>query len=182
MERRPRIKLKYTTTDKVIEIVAGSSLLVVWGLIIVNYSDLPDIIPIHFNGSGEADRFEGKSNIWNLPIVASVLFIILSIVNRYPHIFNYPTKITKENAQRQYTYATRLIRSVKLIFVVVFGLVEFKTIQVAQGVANGLGTWFLPFVLAAVFIPIIYFHVKLMKKKPSTSQIKSDDDEKNNKL
>ena len=169
MERRPRIKLMHTTIDKVIEIIAGFSLFVVWGLIILNYSSLPDIIPIHFNGAGEADRFEEKTKIWNLPIVASVFFVVLSIINRFPHVFNYPTKITKENAQKQYSTATRLIRCIKLIFIVIFGLVEFKTIQIATGQTNGLGTWFFPFVLAIVIIPIIYFYGKLTKQKDTVS-------------
>jgi len=164
MEKRPRIKLKHTTTDKAIEVIACFSLLVVWGLIVINYNNLPDIIPIHFNGSGEADRFEGKKNIWNLPIVASVFYVVLSLLNRFPHVFNYPTKITKENVLRQYTNATRLIRSIKLIFIVLFGLIEFKTIQIAKGQAEGLGTWFFPFVLATVFIPILYFYRKLTKR------------------
>jgi hypothetical protein len=56
-----------------------------------------------------------------------------------------------------------MIRYLKLIIVVIFGLIEFKTIQNANGQADGLGIWFLPMTLGLIFIPLIYFVVKLFK-------------------
>jgi hypothetical protein len=35
-----------------------------------------------------------------LPIVATVLFLGLSILNQYPHVFNYPTEMEEGDALR----------------------------------------------------------------------------------
>lgn len=163
MGNRLKIKLEITTFDKTLEILGWTSILVNWVLIITNYANLPDTIPTHYNGAGQADGFGGKVSILTLPIVATQIFIGLTILNQYPHIFNYPTNITPNNALRQYTNATRMIRYLKLIIVVIFGLITFKTIQNANGSTSGFGIWFLPLVLGLIFIPLTYYVIKSFK-------------------
>ena|ERR1035437_5408592 len=165
MEERPIIKLELTTADKIFELVGWLFIVAVWWLTIKNYSNLPDTIPTHYNGDGQADGFGGKTTIFTMPLAATILFIGLTILNKFPNIFNYPTNITQGNAFRQYTNATRLIRYFKLILVFIFGFITFKTIQNAKGEVDGLGVWFLPITMGLIFIPLIYFIVKSLKTK-----------------
>lgn len=164
MDKKPIIKVKLTPTDKILEILGGVSLVAFWVLILVNYASLPDIIPIHYNGLGEVDRYGGKGNILMLPIVATILFIGMTILNKFPHVFNYTTKITPENAEKQYTNALRILRCLKLSMVVVFGLTALQTIRSINGEISGPGVWFMPFSLALIFIPLLYFLIKSFKK------------------
>lgn len=166
MEERPQVKLELTTTDKIFEILGWISLVAVWVFTIKNYNNLPDIIPIHFNGAGQADGFGGKATILTLPIVSTILFIGMTVLNKFPHLFNHPTNITRENELRLYTNATRLIRYLKLILVIIFGFIVFKTIQNVNGEADGLGIWFTPIALGMIFIPVIYFVVKSFRTYP----------------
>jgi uncharacterized membrane protein len=124
---------------------------------------LPETIPTHYNGAGQADDFAGKRNILTLPLIATILFVGLTVLNKFPHIFNYPTNINEGNAQQQYTNATRMIRYLKFIIVVVFGLIALQTIRNANGQTSGLGTWFLPLTLGLIFTPMTYFIIKLFK-------------------
>ena len=159
-EERPKIKLIPTTADKLVDLLGWIILLALWALTITHYSTLPDTIPTHFNGAGEADGFGSKASIIGLPVIATLLFIGLTVLNRYPHSFNYPTAITQGNALRLYTLATRMLRYLKLVLVLVFGGIEFMTIQNATGKAAGLGVWFLPLTLVLIFFPLIYFVIK----------------------
>ena len=163
-EERPKITLIPTTSDKRVEVLGWLILLALWGLTISHYSSLPDTIPTHFNGAGEADGFGSKASIIGLPVIETLLFFGLTVLNRYPHIFNYPTAITEDNALRLYTLATRMLRYLKLVLVLVFGGIEFMTIQNATGKAAGLGVWFLPLTLVLVFLPLIYFVIKSVQK------------------
>jgi len=165
MNKRPRIKLQLNLTDKVLEIIGWISVFGIWALSLTNYSILPEIIPIHFNGAGKADGFGNKTQIFVLPIISTLLFIGLTTLNKHPHMFNYPSQITKENAVHQYTNATRMIRVLKLVIVVLFGLIVFRKIQIVNGHADGLGTWFLPLTMGMIFIPMLYFLIKSLKKK-----------------
>jgi len=157
MGERPKLKLELTKIDKTVEITGWILICAVWTLVINTYKILPDIIPTHYNGAGLADGFGDKSMIFTLPLVATVLFVGLTILNKFPHIFNYLGDITKDNALRQYTNATRLIRYLKVIIVVIFGLISYQTINHANGQTEGLGLWFLPLTLGLIFIPTIYF-------------------------
>ena len=164
MEERLKIKLELTTADKILELVGWLSIVALWVLTITHYNNLPDTIPTHYNAAGNADGIGGKATILILPIIATILFIGMTILNKFPHVFNYPTNISNENALRQYTNATRMIRYLKLILVVIFGLIVFKTIQNANGQADGLGIWFLPLTLGLIFIPLTFFIVQSFKK------------------
>jgi len=165
MNKRPRIKLQLKQTDKILEVVGWVSVLGIWALPLINYFDLPEIIPIHFNGAGKADRFGNKTHIFILPIISTLLFIGLTTLNKHPHIFNYPSQITKENAVDQYTNATRMMRVLKLVIVLLFGLIVFRKIQIVNGHADGLGTWFLPFTIGLFIMLTLYFLMMSMKDK-----------------
>ena len=162
---RPKIKIELTTTDKVVEILGWFVFLAIWIFTISSYSSLPDTIPIHYNGVGKADGFGDKINILLLPFIATILFVGMTIANKFPHVFNYPTKITEENAFRQYTNATKMMRYLKLIIVVLFSLIALKTIQGTRGNSSGLGIWFLPLTMCLIFIPLIYFINKSFRTK-----------------
>jgi uncharacterized membrane protein len=157
MNQRPRIKLELRSSDKIIEGLGWISVIGIWVLTLYNYFELPEIIPTHFNARGEADGFGSKSNLLSLPIISTALFLGLTILNKKPHLFNYPSAITVENALQQYTNATRLLRALKLVIVVIFGLIVLRTIQNVNGNADGLGTWFLPIAMAMIFIPVFYY-------------------------
>jgi uncharacterized membrane protein len=165
MEERPKIKLELTLSDKTFEIIGWLLICVVWALTITNYKSLPDIIPTHYNAAGIADGFGKKWMILTLPLVATVLFTGLTILNKFPHIFNYPNYITTENALIQYTNATKLIRFLKLSIVVIFGLISYQTIRHANGQTEGLGMWFLPVTMGLIFSPIIYFLIQSSRAK-----------------
>jgi uncharacterized membrane protein len=163
MGERPKIKLNLTITDKIIEYTGWAILIATWVLAILSFSDLPESIPTHFNGAGEADGFGGKNNIFVLPIVGTIVFIGMTLLNKNPHIFNYPKTITNQNALSQYSNATRMIRVLKLILVLVFALILVRTLQNTNGSADGLGTWFLPLIISLCTIPTLYFLIKSMK-------------------
>ncbi|NNK18988.1 MAG: DUF1648 domain-containing protein, partial [Maribacter sp.] len=147
MKNRPKITLELNKSDKIIEIVGWIGVCGIWVLTLITYSKLPETIPIHYNASGEVDGYGDKTNILALPVIATVLFLGLTVLNKFPHLFNYPFSITENNALKHYSSATRMIRLLKFAIVVVFGLIIFKTIQNVNGTTDGLGSWFLPLTL-----------------------------------
>ncbi|MDR3009060.1 MAG: DUF1648 domain-containing protein [Sphingobacterium sp.] len=163
MNGRPRIKLKLTVGDSILELLGWFSLFLLWYMITINYNKLPEIVPVHYNVEGKVDKFGPKSILLMLPLIATVLYIAMTIINRFPHLLNYPVKITEENASQQYTVASRLIRYLKFIVVVIFGIIAFKSIPNTSATSEGLGSWFLPFVLLSVFVPVIYYIIKSIK-------------------
>lgn len=165
MENRPKLIIEITTADQILEILSWLVLLFLWGLVIYFYSNLPQIIPIHFNASGRANGFGSKGTLFLLPVIGTALFIGLTALNKVPHIFNYPTAITSENALKQYTNATRVLRFVKLIILIIFTEIVWATIATATGKANGLPSWFLPLEIGLTLITTIFFVYKSVRSK-----------------
>ncbi len=164
MTNKPKIRPNLSATDKTIELIGWIVVLGIWILPLYYYSGLPESIPIHYNGAGEVDSFGGRASIFILPTISTILFIALTILNKYPHVFNYPVPITEENALSQYTKATRMLRFLKLVIVLILGLILYRTIQNVNGNANGLGAWILPLIIALIFVPIAYYLIKSMRK------------------
>lgn len=165
MEQRPKLKLHLSNFDILLEVMGWLILSLIWIYVLIKYTTLPETIPTHYNLSGEADGFGSKFTILTLPLIATFIFIGLTVLNKYPHIFNYPTQITQKNALEQYTIATGMIRVLKLMVVIVFGLIALQTIRNTGSQANSLGSWMLPVTMGMIFLPLIYFIVKMVKTK-----------------
>ncbi|MDP4281753.1 MAG: DUF1648 domain-containing protein [Bacteroidota bacterium] len=166
MDARPKIKLKLSAIDKVLEISGWLAFIAIWIMTIMTFSHLPNTIPTHYNLAGKADSVGGKVTILLLPVLSTILFIVLTFINTFPYLFNYPENITAEDAEKQYLYATRLIRYLRLIIVVIFGYIEYRTILSTKVAVVGLGGWFIFIFLGLIFIPIIYFISRMLKKRP----------------
>jgi hypothetical protein len=59
--------------------------------------------------------------------------------------------------------AMRMIRYLKLIIVLLFGYILYADIQYSNGIATGLGVWFLPVTIVVICLPTIYFIFMAMK-------------------
>lgn len=133
--------------------------------IIVEYPGLEGKIATHFNASGQPDAWGSKTSMLILPIVTIVLYAGLTILNRFPHLFNYPFEITEHNAEKQYQLAKSLIIILKAGITGIFAYIQFQTINVSSGQAGGLGAMFLVLVMAITFIPIIIYFLLANKYK-----------------
>ncbi|MBE0647248.1 MAG: DUF1648 domain-containing protein [Bacteroidales bacterium] len=156
---RPIIKLEMGPADLIIEILAIVSLLCFIGFTLYYATRLPATIPTHFDASGNPDGYGGKSSLWMLPVIALVVYGIITLVSRIPEKFNYPVKITPANARKQYILSIRLLRYLKLALVLMFFFISYKTVMVAQGNSGGLGTWFLPVFIGVFLSPIIIYYI-----------------------
>lgn len=130
---RPRLRLPWTKTEKWLEAVA---LLGLWGSILVcgyYWQVLPDQIPRHYNFAGDVDAYGDKSTLLLQIGVTVVLWLGLTILSRYPHIYNFIVKITEENAARQYQLARQLIIFVKAVVTFLFFGLTWHIVMTALG-------------------------------------------------
>jgi len=165
MEVRPKLIIEHTRVDKVLEASCFIILIILWTGTIAGFSKLPDLIPSHFNAGGQADDYCDRISIFTLPIVATVLYIGMTILNRYPHIYNYPARVTVDNARHLYTSATRLIRVLKLAVIVIFSGIVLMTYKTSLTDGYGLGTWFLPLAVGLMILPSFIYLIKSSNSK-----------------
>lgn len=162
---RPKLHIALEKQDIIIIWLTWIGLLVIWIIALYGFVHLPETIPVHFNVKGEPDGFGGKWNLFFLPGLTTALLIGLTLLNRHPEIFNYPVKITAENAERQYKLAVRLIRWVNLSLSLMFLMITFMTVHSAA-LQNAKAYGFvLPLVLLLSFVPLVaYFAISVKTK------------------
>lgn len=155
---RPKIEVPLETIDIIIDVVSATILLGMFIYTAMSYSDLPDIIPSHFNAEGAVDGHSEKYVLWFLPILGLLLFAGMFILNKYPHIHNYMVNITKDNALKNYRFSTRIVRFTNLFVMFIFAVIIYKMVQSAHNKTVALESWFLPFIIiSSVIIPVLIF-------------------------
>ena len=163
---RPRIKVSFETVDIIIEFISVTLLILMWSYCITNFNELPDTIATHFNAAGEPDGFGSKHTVWIIPIIATVMYIGLFILNKYPHIHNYMVNITEENALKNYKFSTRVTRIVNFLCVVLMAYITYIIVESAFGRPFNFATWFVPVVIVfSIALPIVLIiYMKKMNK------------------
>lgn len=146
--------------ERFFETAAILGVIVGFGLLIRYWSVLPDLVPRHFGLDGRPDAYSGKDILLLLPIIGVIFYLGLTVLGRFPHVLNYPWKITSMNAYRQYYLARMLIVSLKAEMIWVFTYIEIIQIRTALNQAEGLGPAFIPAMLAVFFATIgIYLYL-----------------------
>jgi uncharacterized membrane protein len=167
-EPRPRIKLKLSSHDYVIEFLGIAFLVILIAIPLFYYNHLPEKIPVHFNSAGQPDGFGGKPSLYILPATGLFVYFLLTALSVFPHVYNFPVPITPENAEVQYRLATRLMRILKTVILLLFSFISWISVRTATGKADGLGKLFLPVFLFLIFgVIIIYLFQSLNNRNQS---------------
>jgi len=161
----PIIQEDKSSFERTLRIASIVGVLSLFFLTVVYWSQLPDSIPSHYNAAGEPDSWSGKGSLLILPIVGLVIYIGLSILTRFPHLYNFPWKITEENKERQFHLAQMLVLSLKTEIIWLFGYIQWQTIQKALGKVDGLGTSFSFIFLGVIFGTIGIYFMKAFKAR-----------------
>lgn len=132
MSNRPRVNVPKSAFDYITEINGWLAIVAFWALVYM----------LNFN-----------THLLVLCILSTLLFICIGQLLRYPHLLNYPVKITEQNALRQYTLSTRFLRYLKMIIVLIFFGVGLNIIISP----DQLQPWVAFVVLGLTIIPLIIF-------------------------
>jgi uncharacterized membrane protein len=155
MMNRPKIQVPKTSLDHILEALPFILIVVEFYFIIHYYPELPDKMPQHFDGSGQPDAYGNKSILWFPPIINLILVAGMIYLTRFPHILNYLTEITEENAAIQYKLAQRMLRLLASLIAALFLYITVSTIYTGIGQWNGTGMWFMPVFILAIMGTLI---------------------------
>ncbi len=157
MSNRPKMTVPYQSADILIELINVALLIGIWLIVIINYNQLPETIPTHFNSSGEADNYGNKAIAWTLPIIATFIFTLIFILNKYPYLHNFNINITEENAIKNYRLSTQIARFANLYSLILIAVITVHTIQIGiNKPLNLLNSYFLTFSIITPLIGIAF--------------------------
>jgi uncharacterized membrane protein len=116
----------------VCDVVAVLAVAVAVYMVVHAWAELPDRIPVHFNGRGVPDSWGGKGSLLIGPVIAITTGLLLTIVNHFPHTFNYLHTITEENAQAHYRLAREMMAMLRAAIAVLGAVMSWMQIEAAR--------------------------------------------------
>lgn len=132
--------------------------------VITNLASLPDEIPIHFNAKGDADGWGSKLTLFFIPGICAFLFLMMNFIGTMsPKTYNFPVKLTKENAQKQVELAREMMHGLNVVIFSMMFYIVWRMVYLAKGGTGGLGVFFMVVFLAAIF-GVIGYYFMLAKK------------------
>lgn len=94
--------------------------------IIVGFSNV-EIIPLHINIHGEVDNYGSKWELFILPAIALLIYLLMWWLERNPQLYNFPSS-KKYRRKEQEKIGVELISWLKVITVLMFVLIEILMI------------------------------------------------------
>ena len=135
---------------RLFDALAAAGLLSMFGLVAMNWSSLPERVPIHFGLSGTPDRWSTPGSVLLLPSAGLFLFIVLSAVAMFPQSWNLPAKVNEENQARVFEAGGEMLACLKAMLEWLFFWILYQTMEVARGSAANLGP------MIQVTIPLLF--------------------------
>jgi len=154
------MKVKNRIFDIILNIACIVLLAGVAVYLLIRWSSIPDQVPGHFNASGEVTRWDGKGALIIPPIIAGVLYIVMTILEQFPQVWNTGVRVTQENMFRVYRILKSMISIIKLLIVA-----TFTSIVIIQSFAINLPAWLLPVFLSLIFGTVFINIIRLVRAK-----------------
>jgi len=160
------MKLKYKIAFATIILLAITS----WVIAIIFWSQLPDVIPIHFGISGMADDWADKSvfMVYLLPFLQSLMIAIFAFVYYKPQYSNLPSTMWLATLDRKHKdLAYDLIRTMDMGVAVIVGILltymAYGMNASAIDPSRGLSNIILFSIVGLMMAWIIYYTVKIYR-------------------
>jgi hypothetical protein len=160
---RPKLHIPRTRTEIALEVVglAAMAALVVFAL--RAWSTLPQSVPVHFGVNGQVDAWGGRDSLLALLGLSVAFYAGLSVLERFPHVYNYPVPVTTANAARLYVLGRQLIVAVKVILSASFAALFAAVVLISRGQLATLTGWYLPTIVVSLGIVLAFTIVKMTR-------------------
>lgn len=128
---------------------------------LLKWNQLPDTIITHWGFSGQPDGWGPKGSVWAVPVASLVLYLPLTILERFPSVWNVPVKTTQKNEQWVYQNIKTMLILMKFLMTAEFAVITYHCVQ-EKNLSNLHTALFLIF----LFGSMIFFIIRSTRKSP----------------
>lgn len=162
---KPVLDLPWTPLQVMLGIVGLVCTGLMIGILIYYWPELPEVIPTHFGASGQPDGWGSRQSLLFIAGTGAVLYLVMFVLSRFPHLYNYLVTITESNAEIQYRMASNFMIVLANVIIWLFTYMVWQSIRTALGKSEGMGPWFVPVFLFLSFGPIVVYLVASLKAR-----------------
>jgi uncharacterized membrane protein len=126
-------------------------------------SRLPDRIPTHFDAAGKPNGWGSPSMLIVMPVIALAIYLLMSVVARFPSAFNYPVRVTPENLTRLQAVTLDMLAWLKTELACMFAVLQWAIIRSARSGEGHLLSAILPVSILIIFGTVGWHIVALFR-------------------
>ena len=152
------MKIKNSPADIIMEILGLIMLIGTPLYLLIRWSSIPDKLPMHYNFAGKIDRWGGKGEILFLVVMVWILYLMISLVEHFPSIWNTGVQVTSENRARVYRTLKYMVKTLKLVMTLIFTFLIFNTVA-----GTPLPGWFTPAYLILIIGNFAFWLIRLYR-------------------
>ena len=160
------MKIKPTAADVIMEILSLVLMIGVSLYIFIRWSSIPDKIPMHYNFAGEIDRWGEKGELLFLIAIAWGIWLLITVTERFPKFWNTGVEVTEKNREHVYRTLKYMVKTMKLIIVIIFTYLILHTLTV-----RNLPGWFLLAFVGLLIGDMAFWLIWLYRKRYATSGV-----------
>jgi uncharacterized membrane protein len=147
------VKVHRTKEATILEITFAIVAIIVWGIIIWLIHRAPDVVPTHFDTSGNANAYGSPAGVAIPCIILTIAAIVIMVTAYFPRHINMPFKITNI---RQVELTLRQLRIVGITFLFLPLAVAYMMLGTSTPsptpVLVVIGIIFLEFIVTSILI------------------------------
>lgn len=152
--------LKTTIYQRILNILSLATLISTFVYLTITWNKIPSKIPAHYNASGIIDRWGDKKEIWFIFSVTVLMFLMLSLVEHFPKVWNTGITVTKINQEKVYKILKSMLITIKFLVILIFIFIIINSVLV-----KNLPSYFTELSLCLIFGTIIIFGIRLYLNK-----------------
>lgn len=126
-----------------------------------------DRVPTHFDAAGNPNAWGSPTGMILMPLMAGALYLLMSVVARFPGAFHYPVRTTAQNVARLQSITLDMVAWLKVQLVCLFAVLQWAFLQAARSGSGRLFPLILPFFIAVIW-DTIGWHVFTMFRAART--------------
>ncbi|HUB30016.1 MAG TPA: DUF1648 domain-containing protein [Terracidiphilus sp.] len=124
---------------------------------------LPDRVPTHFDAAGNPNAWGSPSGMLFMPVIAGLLYLLMSVVTRFPDSFHYPVRATSTNIARLQAVTVDMIAWLKVELACLFLTLQWAFVQSAHSGNGRVFPTILPVSIVVIFATIGWHLLALVR-------------------
>ena len=134
-----------------LKLISFFILVFTWAFTILNFGNLPEIIPVHYNFAGNPDGFGSKHLMWLLNGLMTGMFLILLYLSKRP---NSPWLNIPQNLKAKPVTTELVVAVLMFLIMLLFGNISCGSVLSGLGKTDGISTA-TNYILGLIFLFII---------------------------
>ncbi|MBO6068910.1 MAG: hypothetical protein J6P50_06825 [Bacteroidales bacterium] len=118
-------------------------------------------VPTHYDAAGQVDRTGSSDDMAALPLLALIMFAVLTVAEKVPKLMNAPKKLSENGKAYLQANSWKYAREIKLCIMALMTYITYWTYSIAAGKADGMPQWGLIVSVGALLAVTIRFYYRL---------------------